>query len=266
MRKQLQLKDLTEAGEVSAEVATLDVIDKDRDVTLSGFFGKQNTRLVAAHDWTQIMLGKGIVEEQGRKAVFAGRLNLDDPTAEQLHSKLRFDMKHPPPMIEWSYGFSIKQGGARVGDFKGEQVRFLQPLEDGSPGADVHEVSPVLIGAGEDTGTLAVKSAGLRFADELRQVMAQVDAAVKRAEAVAQLRRGDGKELSEQSLELLDTMAQNLEKLTAVVTDITSPDPATSEPDPSPAPEQLEEAEEDLQHAYRMLQAQYEAFTATTAP
>lgn len=260
MRKALQLKDLTSEGEVMAEVATLEVIDKDRDVTLPGFFGKQNTRIVSAHDWSQIMLGKGVVEEQGTKAVFAGRLNLDDPTAEQLHSKLRFDMEHPPPMIEWSYGFSIKQGGARVGEWKGEQVRFLQPLAGGEPGADVHEVSPVLIGAGEGTGTLAVKDARLRFADELRWVMAQAEAALARAEAIKALRTDEGKELGGQSLELLGQVADSLSKLTTVVTELsgTAVQPEAEAP---PASSTTEE-EAQLGESARLLQAQFEAITS----
>jgi hypothetical protein len=54
----------------------------------------------------------------------------------------------------------VKAGGARIGDFGGHRVRFLQPLPDGSPGVVVDEVSPVLRAAGLNTRTMAVLTPG----------------------------------------------------------------------------------------------------------
>lgn len=148
-------------GTVEARIATLGVKDRDKDVTLPGFFGTQPVSIVGSHDWSDIMLGKGTVtDENGEFAHFKGKMNLDDPEAAALHSKLMFDMDHPPPLIEWSYGFEILPGGSRKGDHDGEEVQFLGPKEDGTPGAKVWEVSPVMAGAGIDTGTLTAKFSG----------------------------------------------------------------------------------------------------------
>lgn len=66
------------------------------------------------------------------------------------------DLANPPPLQQWSYGFTLKAGGSFTGRFGGKAVRFLQPLPDGSPGVAVHEVGPVMLGAGVDTSTVAV--------------------------------------------------------------------------------------------------------------
>ena len=50
---------------------------------------------------------------------------------------------------EWSYGFDIVK--AKSGQFEERDVRFLEKLL-------VHEVSPVLLGAGIGTRTLSAKS------------------------------------------------------------------------------------------------------------
>jgi hypothetical protein len=52
---------------------------------------------------------------------------------------------------EWSYSFDILD--ASFGEFEGKQVRFLRKLK-------VHEVSPVMLGAGIGTHTRAIKSDG----------------------------------------------------------------------------------------------------------
>ncbi len=187
LTKAAVLKDVTSEGEVEAVVATLHVVDKDGDYTLPGFFGTQPTKLVSGHDWSQIMLGKGTVTDgDGQQAVFHGKLNLDDPAAAALHAKLRFDMAHPPPLIEWSYGFRILPGGSRpAGEQDPDGARqILQPRPDGTPGAKVWEVSPVLVGAGEGTRTVDVKTAVRSHSTDIsdgpwsaRQAVAQADTA-----------------------------------------------------------------------------------------
>ncbi len=163
-QKRFALKEMGATGEVSAEIATLNVKDKDGDVTLPGYFGEQDIKIVTAHQWGQVMLGKGKLTEQGNKAVIDGKLNLDEADAEAraIHSRLKFDLDNPPPLIEWSYGFETLDGGSKafVDHDEFGNGQFLQPLEDGSPGSQVFEASPVLIGAGEGTRTTSVKSFG----------------------------------------------------------------------------------------------------------
>ena len=159
--KLIQLKAKGNKGEVEAVIATLNVKDHDQDVTLPGFFGKQHVSIVTAHDWRDVMLGKGVIEEEDDKAVFKGQFNMseDDPQARQLFSRLVFDMEHPPAKIEWSYSLFVKEGG-RVqftDDEKFGDGFWLGPV-DGEPGVVVDEVSPVLLGAGVETGTVGVKA------------------------------------------------------------------------------------------------------------
>jgi hypothetical protein len=91
--------------------------------------------------------------------VFRGKFNLDDPDAKSLHTKLLFDLENPPAKIEWSYNLRIKMGG-RIPFTDHEEFgdgQWLGPV-DGGPGVKVDEVSPVMVGAGEGTGTLGVKA------------------------------------------------------------------------------------------------------------
>ena len=56
---------------------TLNVIDKDGDVTLPGFFGRQEVSMLPAHDRHHVPLGKGTIEEVGDEAIAQIKMNLD---------------------------------------------------------------------------------------------------------------------------------------------------------------------------------------------
>lgn len=164
-RKTIRLKlEDAAAGTVGADIATLDVVDKDGDITRKGFFGTQNAAIVQAHDWGTVLLGKGIITDtDGEKARFIGKLNTDpaDTEAAQLLSRLRFDLDkdNGPPIIEWSYGYEVLDGGESPLDPKEHDGarRELHARSDGTAGARVPEVSPVVVGAGEGTGTTSIK-------------------------------------------------------------------------------------------------------------
>ncbi len=192
-RKTIRLK-LEDAatGAVGADIATLDVMDKDGDITRKGFFGTQPAAIVQAHDWGTVMLGKGLItDEDGEKARFIGKLNTDpaDTDAAQLLSRLRFDMDQDngPPIIEWSYGYEVLDGGDSVLDPKDNDGarRDLHARSDGSAGARVPEVSPVVVGAGEGTGTTMVKAgASVRLVDQVGSVTTDLVALAKRLTTV----------------------------------------------------------------------------------
>ncbi len=207
IRKSLEIKDVTESGIVMAVFATLNVIDKDGDKTLPGFFGKQDVAMLPAHDWQHVTIGKGSIHESGDKAIAELKMNLDIPSAKDRHSALLFDMKNGSPLQQWSYGFTILPGGCTNGDGK-ECYRMLQPVPEGGPGCIVHEVSPVLVGAGVDTGTLAVK--GVKFADETEATMGAVEALILRAKSLADLRAKEGRGLSTANKERLKALLERL--------------------------------------------------------
>lgn len=209
-RKALEIKDITETGEVAAVVATLEVWDKDGDWTEPGYFGTQHANILSAHNWGDIQLGKGVVsDESGTVAAFEGRFNLELPEAQALHAKLRFDRQHPPPLIEWSYGMMFHEGGTSKGTRANREGRILQPLPDGSPGARIPEVSPVVVGAGEGTGTTGVKA--MQLIDHITATRSDVQALTERITEVVALRGGKG--LGKASKAALSDLAATLNQI-----------------------------------------------------
>lgn len=216
MRKAFKAQDLTSEGKVAAIIATLEVKDKDGDVTLPGFFGQQPTRMVWSHQWDR-WVGKGRVYEDGGAAVFDGEFFMDTQAGEEAYRLV----KGMGDLAEWSYGFDILPGGSREADWKGERVRLLQPKDDGTPGVKVHEVSPVLVGAGEGTRTLALKDGQVpTLAEQVSSALASVEAVAQSVTALdAKLREG-GHTLSEAKAAVLAELEDGLQKALATVSPV----------------------------------------------
>ncbi len=144
----VEIKD-AEKGIVRAAFATLESKDKDNDYTLPGAFGKQQV-LVSSYghgSWMgKLPVGKGTISEKDGEAV----ADLQFFMSTQ-HGREHFEVvKETGDLQEWSYGFDVKKTGEITEDLREKGVvRVLEKLK-------VHEVSPVLKGAG-DTRTLAVK-------------------------------------------------------------------------------------------------------------
>jgi phage head maturation protease len=144
----VSIKD-ADQGLVSAVFATLNVVDADGDVTLPGAFEDGAEVRISAFghaSWGGALpIGKGRIREQGDEAILDGQIFLGT-----THGRDHFEtLKEMGSLMEWSYGFDILE--ASDGEHtSGEKVRFLRKLK-------VHEVSPVMLGAGVDTRTLAVK-------------------------------------------------------------------------------------------------------------
>lgn len=189
LRKNLEIKEVSPEGVVKAVIATLNVVDKDGDVTLPGAFGEQEVVMLPSHDWRHIPLGKGVLREEGDQAVAHIQMNLAVQAAKEWHSALKFDLEKGRPLQQWSYGFNILPGGQEEGEMGGRRVRYLRPRPDKSPGLLVHEVSPVLVGAGEGTGTVDVKGAKGAIGSHETEV---VDLDWDGAEAVRRAREGEG--------------------------------------------------------------------------
>ena len=212
------IKALDETGTGTALIATLNVEDSDGDVTLPGAFGKQDAKIVPAHDWSHVPLGKAKIHEDGDDVLAEFKLNLNIEAARDWHESLKHDLANGPPLQEWSYGFAIEE--ASFGDFAGHEVRFLKKLK-------VREISPVLVGAGVGTRTVAVKSAegseSLRLADHIAQAMQTVEAVAERCKKIQIVRKESGQDLSqaryaelegmEKALEAIDTAAKALAEL-----------------------------------------------------
>jgi len=141
-------KDADETGEFRAEFATLNVIDYDQDVTVPGAFQDGQETLIEAwnHNYGVLPAGKGVIHEEGDKAVMAGRFFLDTQSGLEHYKTV----KEIGAIQEWSYTFDIEESDEGV--FDGQDVRFLRKL-------DVWGVAPVQRGAGIDTQTTDIKAA-----------------------------------------------------------------------------------------------------------
>lgn len=228
-RFQPTIKALDEQGAVSFVVATLNDIDKDGDVTLPGYFGEQHTVMVPVHDWNHVPIGKGRIYEQGDEAIAEVKLNLAIPAAKDWHEALKFDFENQPALQEYSYGFTVLEGGSEFGEYKGRRVRFLKARPDGTPGVKVHEVSPVLVGAGNGTRTLGVKRAPTKFADEAQAVLTAVRALSDRAAEVLTMRQQEGKALGAASVDLLTQVEAELKRLSALLAPMPAAEPDTTQ-------------------------------------
>lgn len=150
----VELKQLDEEGTGLARIATLGVIDADGDLTVKGAFGEQRVQVLPTHDWGSVPLGKARVFEKGNEALAEFKLNLETVVGKDWHAALRFDLANGEPIQKWSYGFSVEEASFEERDDVG-RVRILEKVK-------VHEVSPVVVGSGVGTGTLAIKSADKR--------------------------------------------------------------------------------------------------------
>jgi HK97 family phage prohead protease len=144
----LELKADGEEGSFSAVFATLNVIDHDGDVTVPGAFRDgQKVRIAYwGHRWQDLPVGKGVIHADEEKAWVDGRFFLDTNAGLETYRTV----KALEELQEWSYGFDIEKWS--VGKFADREVRFLE-------GLNVHEVSPVMLGAGIGTQTTAIKAA-----------------------------------------------------------------------------------------------------------
>ena len=145
----VEIKD-AEKGIVTAAFAKLDVKDHDNDLTLSGAFGDQTVRVSSyGHgSWMgELPVGRGTISEKDGEAVAELKFFMSTQ-----HGREHFEVvKEMGDLQEWSYGFDIKETGEVTEEMRQQGIdRVLKSLK-------VHEVSPVMLGAGVDTRTLAVK-------------------------------------------------------------------------------------------------------------
>ena len=138
-------------GQVEAVFATLNVVDLDGDVTLPGAFPSGKEVPISAYNhtsWSGAMpVGKGTIRETGTEAILTGQFFMDTTAGRDTFNVV----KHMGAKGQWSYGYDVLDAAPGVVD--GADVQLLKSL-------DVHEVSPVLLGAGINTRTIDAKSAG----------------------------------------------------------------------------------------------------------
>ena len=205
--KSILVEKMDDAGHGLARLATLAAVDHDGDTYAPNAFGwkdgEQWAPMLPAHDRKAMPFGKARVYEEGGVAFAELHLNLESAAGKEWHSHLRFDLGKGRPAQEWSYGFGTVEAGYEQ---RGEdRIRVLKRV-------DVHEVSPVVRGAGVGTTTLSMKGRG-SFADQLDAVIAEIGDIVDRAGDIAALRGAEGRDMSKARLDQLTALKARLDDL-----------------------------------------------------
>lgn len=217
MRKELERKSFTgielkedKPGAFTARIATLNVIDKDGDVTLPGAFPSGKTILISAYmhgSWGgELPVGKGVIAEKGDDVLVEGEFNLNTETGKEHYETLKFT----PDLSEWSYGFIILALDEESDWNENPKVyRVIKSL-------DVFEASPVLRGAGINTALLAIKNEkedGVTYTDQANAVLAAVKELVDRTKSLADLRRKEGRDLSKANKEKISQLRKDIDEV-----------------------------------------------------
>ena len=148
-----ELKEEAE-GKVSAVFSVFNSLDSDGDVVLPGSiksgFKSGDVPMVWAHKW-DMPIGKGRIKEDDGKATFDGEFFMDTDSGQEAYKIV----KNMGDMQQWSFGYRVndaERAPFKSADSEEEQdARYLKDLT-------VFEVSPVLVGANQDTYTMAIKS------------------------------------------------------------------------------------------------------------
>ncbi|MEU8683154.1 HK97 family phage prohead protease [Streptomyces sp. NPDC048611] len=195
-------------GQVEAVFATLGVKDHDGDVTLKGAFDQDAPVRISAYNHASwggaLPIGKGTIREEGDQVVFRGEF-----FKTQAAQDTRETLKGLGAMGEWSYGFDVVE--SEPGNHKGESVRLLKKMK-------VHEVSPVMLGAGIGTSTRSVK--GLEQ-NTLGEAVEAVIAVIERAERVEALRAEKGLSLTESTRSSLEGLDEAIRRLNGLLSNDT---------------------------------------------
>ena len=205
-RKAVSLQlDEEKEGTFVARIATLNVIDKDGDETKPGAFENGREVLVSSYmhgSWMgSLPVGKAVINESGKDVLATGEFNLKSEAGREHYESVKFS----GGLQEWSYGFKVDESHEETRD--GQKVRVLKKVS-------VFEISPVLLGAGVDTATLAIKST---YTDQGETVLAAVTELVTRTKALAALRTKEGRVLSSANRE---RMKKLLTMLSGVASDL----------------------------------------------
>ncbi len=156
LTKPFEIKLEGETGKFKAVFSKFNDIDKDNDVTLPGAMpvGKAIKIAYWGHRWKDLPVGKGVIGADENHAWVDGEFFLDTQAGLDTYRTV----KNLGNLQEWSYGYEPKK--FKLGEFKGQRVRFLEAV-------DVFEVSPVLVGAGNDTYTDSLKDMGFKPGAEI---------------------------------------------------------------------------------------------------
>lgn len=179
----LEIKDEA-TGEVEAIFATLDVVDRDKEVIRPTAIknGSKVKMSSYGHDTVGFFtagampVGKGAVYVEGDKAVFRGKVFMSTDRGRETLAVLK-EMGRDQ---EWSFGFHVLGSEAPDDEWKKKGAELILTK------LHVFEVSPVILGAGIGTQTVTAKEADEEAAAEAARLAAETEA---RAAAEAETKR-----------------------------------------------------------------------------
>ena len=141
-----------EEGKVSAVFSVFNTLDSDGDVVvedaIKSGFKSGSVPMVWAHK-CDMTIGKGSIKQDKDKATFEGEFFMDTESGKEAYNLV----KAMGDLQQWSFGYRVndsERGKFKSGD-KDVDARYLKDLS-------VYEVSPVLVGANQETYTMAIKS------------------------------------------------------------------------------------------------------------
>lgn len=203
----VRVKD-ADKGLVEAVFSTFNVLDSDGDITLPGAIKDGAEVVISAYGhqshWGSLPVGKGRIRTTDTEAILEGQFFLDTTGGRETFAVV----KELGPLGEWSY--SLHDVTSKSGEIDGRRVNYLESI------GLIKEVSPVLMGAGVNTRTLAAKGFDTLRA-EIDATVAAVKSAIESTERVAALRAESGKSLSNVNTEGLVGLAECVERLKALL-------------------------------------------------
>jgi hypothetical protein len=151
-------------GTVSAVFSTFNVVDLDGDVTLPGAITNGAPVVISAYGHGShqgaLPVGKGVIRTTSSEAILEGQFFLNTTAGRETFEVV----KELGELGEWSY--SLHDVVSKTGEWGGRIAQILESIR-------VKEVSPVLLGAGLGTRTLAAKSAGSSTPADIRDIATQ---------------------------------------------------------------------------------------------
>lgn len=207
----VEIKD-ADKGEISAVFSTFNVIDKDGDLTLPGAIKDGTEVVISAYGhqshYGALPLGKGVIRTTDTEAILEGNFFMDTTHGADAFKVVK--ALSEADLQEWSY--SLNDVTRKSVEAEGRRYWVIEDI------GLIKEVSPVLIGAGVGTRTLAAK--GLKFTEEGDAVLAAIKSYLDRAGEVMALRGAKGRpQLGEESRSLVTEIADALKQLHDLLSD-----------------------------------------------
>ena len=200
-------------------------MDSDGDVvmpnSIKSGYGDNGVAMVWAHDW-KTPIGRGVIEQDGDKATFKGQFIMDTQAGKDAFNTV----KAMGDLQQWSFGYEVldyENGTYQKDSETPTDARYLKEL-------NVWEVSPVLVGANQNTFTVGVKEdkdkdveakseehtekelSGLTLDEQSDDLLIKLSELLSRFKELTALRLGKEKELSKKSATLIEEVQDALQE------------------------------------------------------